>query len=258
MSQYPISEDDLHTFVDGLLPRLRHDEVVAWLNDHPEDAAKVVSYRDQRRALHMALAPVLEEPVPARLSLRTMAYPVRMPVWRRPVLALAASVVLMIGSGGAGWLLREWTLPPRHGIRALGQEAAASYAVYALDPIHPIEVSANDQDSFDQWATARLGRKVHAPDLNASGFHLMGGRLVATPHGPAAMFLYDGIHGLRVALVIRPMEVDQTAPMKPFRAEQANGYSWARDGLGFSIVGPAKGQNLHSLANEARRQWELS
>lgn len=96
---------------------------------------------------------------------------------------------------------------------------------YTPSPIHPIEVSANDQDSFDQWGTARLGRKVHAPDLNASGFYLMGA--AGCPHGPAAMFLYDGIHGLRVALVIRPMEVDQTAPMKPFRAEQANGMAWA-------------------------------
>ena len=37
----PVTTDELHAFVDGMLPSDRSDAVEAWLADHPNDAAQV-------------------------------------------------------------------------------------------------------------------------------------------------------------------------------------------------------------------------
>ena len=43
----PVTEDELHAFVDGELPADRRDAVEAWLASHPEDAALVAAWRKQ-------------------------------------------------------------------------------------------------------------------------------------------------------------------------------------------------------------------
>ena len=43
----------------------------------------------------------------------------------------------------------------------------------------------------------------------------MGGRLVATEHGPAALFMYDDDRGTRVTMLVRPMKVEGEMKMVP-------------------------------------------
>ena len=82
----------------------------------------------------------------------------------------------------------------------------------------------------------------------------MGGRVVATPHGPAALFMYDNDHGIRLVMLTRPMTVDKEAPMQPLSQGEISGFSWAAKGMGYSLVGPADSQTLHPIADEVRRQ----
>ena len=82
----------------------------------------------------------------------------------------------------------------------------------------------------------------------------MGGRIVATAHGPAAMFMYDDDRGTRLVMLARPMQAEQNAPMTPHAARSINGFAWADKGLGYSLVGPMKPETLHPIANEMRRQ----
>jgi anti-sigma factor RsiW len=82
----------------------------------------------------------------------------------------------------------------------------------------------------------------------------MGGRVVATAHGPAAMFMYDDDHGTRLVMLARRMTVDQNMPMAPQSNGNVNGYTWADKGLGYSLVGPTPPERLHPLADEARKQ----
>jgi len=102
--------------------------------------------------------------------------------------------------------------------------------------------------------TRRLGRDVTIPDLSAAGFRLMGGRIVATAHGPAAMLMYDDDHGTRLVMLTHRMAVDQNTPMAPQANGDLNGYTWADKGLGYSLVGPTPQDRLHPLANEVRKQ----
>jgi anti-sigma factor RsiW len=101
------------------------------------------------------------------------------------------------------------------------------------DPTHPVEI--RDRAQLVAWAAQRLGRSVAVPDLALSGYRFMGGRIVATAHGPAALLMYDNDHGLRLVMLMRPMAREQNMPMARYAEGALNGYSWAAKGLGYSL-----------------------
>jgi anti-sigma factor RsiW len=137
---------------------------------------------------------------------------------------------------------------------ARAQEAADSYNVYAPDHVRPVEMRSADSAQLVQWVSDRLHRPVKVPDLTTSGYRLMGGRLVATSHGPAAMFMYDDDHGSRLVMLTRPMSTDRNAPMIPQSRDDVAGFTWADGGVGYSLVGQTSAKSLRPIANEVRKQ----
>ncbi|WP_426435305.1 anti-sigma factor family protein [Bradyrhizobium genosp. P] len=249
MSNRPITEDDLHAYVDRALQPEREAEVTAYLESHPDVAKRVAGFSDQRSLLRAALAPIAEEPLPPQLNLARMIESRRRPSSFR--WAIAAMLMLCIGGLG-GWVMRGATLAPAGGIAALAQEASASYNVYASDRTRPVEL--RDSTELVDWVSSRLHQPVKLPDLTTSGYRSMGGRVVPTAHGPAAMFMYDDDHGDRLVVLTRPMIADQNAPMVPLSGDGVAGFTWADDGLGYSLVGPRTVETLRPLANEIRKQ----
>lgn len=252
MNGRPITEDDLHAYVDHALGSARHAEVSAYLGSHPDIAQRVEGFSRQRDMLRAALTPIAEEPIPPQLNLAHIIEARRRrrtPIWW----AAAAAVLLCIG-GFSGWWLRGMGLPPSEGIAALAQEAADTYNVYAPDHVQPVEMRASNQAQFANWVSQRIHQPVTVPDLSASGYRLMGGRLVATSHGPAAMFMYDDDHGTRLVILTRPMAADQSAPMSMHSKGTVTGFTWADAGMGYSVVGPTAPDLLQPIANEVRRK----
>jgi anti-sigma factor RsiW len=198
MTKRPISEDDLQGLVDERLDASRRSEVEAYLGDHPEARARVARMVALREDMRAAFAPIVAEPVPAQLNLTRIVEARRRsarPTWQ----AMAAGLMLLVGGAG-GWGLREVVSPVPTGIEALAQEASTNYAVYAPDHTRPVELAAANRDELAGWFSNRLKRAVGVPDLSGSGYRLMGGRLVATPQGPAGMLMYplrhaDAAHG---------------------------------------------------------------
>jgi anti-sigma factor RsiW len=43
----PVTEDELHAYVDGELPADRREAIETWLARHPDDAARVAAWRVQ-------------------------------------------------------------------------------------------------------------------------------------------------------------------------------------------------------------------
>lgn len=255
MSARPITEEDLHGYIDRVLDPAREAEVSAYLVAHPDVATRINGYAQQRTDLRAALAPIADEPLPPELDLARMIARQRRPrqtSWG--AFAAAAAVLLCLGGVG-GWSLHGVGQSTREGVAAVAQEAADNYAVYAPDPSRPVELRATDRTELVSWATERLGRPVTIPDLAASGYRFMGGRIVTTGHGPAAMFMYDDDRGTRLLMLTRPMAAtDRDAPMTAHAQAGINGYAWADNGLGYSLVGPAAPDRLHPLADEVRRQ----
>lgn len=252
----PVSEDDLHAYIDGRLDAARLEAVRAYLAGNPDEAARVAAFAADREGLRAAFQPIADAPTPPNLDVRRMVEDRRRRAgwWRLPAAAAAA---LVVGIGG-GWQLRGAGVPPQSGVAALAREAADNYRVYAYDAARPVEIGAADRAQLVSWVSSRLQRPVTAPDLTQAGFRLLGGRLVTTPHGPAAMFLYDGADGQRLAVMIRPMAVEKQTRMSEHADGGLGGVAWADDGLGYSLVGAASARELHPLADEVRRAARAS
>ncbi|MFV0332589.1 MAG: anti-sigma factor family protein [Tropicimonas sp.] len=252
MTDRPVSEDELHAHVDGALDPTRRAEVSAYLGAHPDVARRIDAYRAERQSLREALAPILDEPLPSELNLRRMLETRRRP-FPPPRWAAAAAISLCIGGAG-GWALRDMAPAPSAGLMDLGHDAAASYAVYAPDDMRPVEIRAEDRDMFATWAARRLGRPIAIPELAASGYRFMGGRIVATAQGPAALFMYDDDKGNRIVMLARPMPGATEASMASMAMGEVHGFAWSDGGFGYSLVGGMASETLHPLADEARRQ----
>lgn len=247
----PIGEDDLMAWVDRRLTAERRSVVDAYLSENPEVARRLVGQQEQSTALANIFAPVAAEPIPSAMRIGAIgSWPhVDWQWWQ----AIAAALLLATGFGG-GWGMRSSTLPPRAGIGALAQEATDNYRVYAVDAQRGAEFGPQAQAELVSWASTRLGSRVAVPDLAAVGYRFVGGRLVATPHGPAAMFLYDGPSLTRLAVMTRPMEIDKVASMTKSVDGDLGRVSWADRGIGFSIVAAHPSAELNSVAESIRRQ----
>src|SRR4051794_26032211 len=96
----PVTEDELHAYVDNELPAERRGDVEAWLSAHPDDDARVQSWRAMAEALHARYDSVADEAVPKRLEIERL---VRQPrKWGYGV--IAAALLAFIPRGGGGGL----------------------------------------------------------------------------------------------------------------------------------------------------------
>jgi anti-sigma factor RsiW len=249
----PITEDDLQAYVDNVLESERRAEVDLYLSDNPEALKRITSFKMQADALRAALAPVAKEAIPNRLNLEHIVAARRsdrLSSWRMA----AAAVVLVVAGGTGGWAMRGFTVPPSEGVAALAQEASASYATFATGSTRPVELTADHPAELASFASSTLGRNAIIPDLSKAGYRLMGGRAISTPHGPGFMIMYDNDQGSRLVMLSRKMVVDQNKAMAPHAESGLNGWTWAKNGMGFSVVGASGADELHPLADDVRSQ----
>jgi len=251
----PITEEDLHAYVDAALDPARRVEVDEYLKHHADVAQRVQGYVQQRGALRAIFAPVAEEPIPPELNLASLAEAHRRPSRSVPWRAAVAAVLLFGLGGVGGWSFRGAPYTEPSGVAALAQEATFNYSVYGPDHTHPVEFKAASSGELVRWISNRLQTPITVPDLSSSGYRFMGGRLVATAHGPAGLLMYDNDHGMRLVMLVRPMKRDMNTPqMSQSVNGPVTGFSWAQKGIGYSVVGAASPDILHPLADEIRRQ----
>jgi anti-sigma factor RsiW len=245
-----IAEDEIHAYVDNQLDPEQRAEVERLLATDHDSARLVAAYQAQREALRAAFAPAAAEPLPERLTVEAILRERRRSqtaLWR-----IAAAIVLALGLGGAsGWLVRGQYTPSREtvALELLEQQALTSHAVYAADRRHPIEVPVAEEAHLRQWLSNRLGRKVDPPDLSAVGYHLIGGRLLATEHGGAsALFMYDDNNGKRLSLLFRPMSEDLAVPYTDVGEGEVKGCAWIEKGMGYAVVAALPDSDLDRIA----------
>src|SRR5258708_37176280 len=68
----PVTEDELHAYVDNELPAERRADVEAWLSTHPEDAERVQAWRGMAEALHARYDSVADEAIPKQLEIEPL------------------------------------------------------------------------------------------------------------------------------------------------------------------------------------------
>src|ERR1051325_6221650 len=95
-SRIPVTEDELHAYVDNELPAERRGDVEAWLATHPDDASRVQSWRAMAEMLHARYDQVADEAVPKRLEIERLVRQPRKWVYG----AIAAALVAFVMGGG--------------------------------------------------------------------------------------------------------------------------------------------------------------
>lgn len=202
----PITEADLHAYVDGQLPAERRREIEAYLAQRPDEAQRLDSYLAHKRELRALFDPVLDEALPPRL-----ARAARRPSWRAwPLRQLAAAVVLLLVGGAAGWGLRGVSpvggnaMGPDAGAptAAFVHRAAVAHVVYSPERRRPVEVEAAHEDQLVTWLSRRLGAPIRVPVLHGLGYALEGGRLLPGGSGPVAQLMYRDQGGHRLTLYV--------------------------------------------------------
>jgi anti-sigma factor RsiW len=249
MTRAPVTDADLHAYVDDQLEGARRAEVEAYLTANPEAARRVAEYRalnDSLRALYAAEA---VEPVPA--TLRTHAA-------RKRPWALAASIAAaLLGGGVFGWQLHgSLGYAPPALANTIAQSAAYAHVVYAPEMRHPVEVAAAEETHLVQWLSKRLGHAVRAPQLGAVGFELVGGRLLPAAGGAAAMFMYQDPAGVRLTLYVRADAEPQTAAFRYARQDGLHVFYWADGPLGYALSGEIDKESLLKVATAVYEQLE--
>src|SRR5262249_4464217 len=98
----PVTEDELHAYIDGELSADRMDAVTTWLADHPEQAALVASWRAQAESIRARYGAAIKEPVPQRLKLDQVLNQDRANGRSWATMAAAAAIVAFVVGGAAG------------------------------------------------------------------------------------------------------------------------------------------------------------
>ena len=237
MSKLPITEADLHAYVDAVLPDDRRAEVEDFLAAQPEEASRLFAYQAQKDALRQLFNPVLDESLPAELlelaekpivpAMEAMATPA-VDMKKRPFLSrwsmqrIAASFAIALLSGLAGWLGHgQYQATERMAqMTPLARQAAVAHVVYSPDIKRPVEVTADQEDQLVKWLTKRLGTPVSPPKVGTLGYELIGGRLLPGNAGPVAQFMYHDSSGQRLTLYV---STEQTV-------SRDTGFRFAREG----------------------------
>jgi anti-sigma factor RsiW len=223
MKHSPVTEADLHAYIDGVLPQARHLEVEIYLATRPQEVQRLLAYREAGAELRKLFNPVLDEPIPERLlatARRRGAWPLRH----------AAVAALVVASTAAGWFAHANLHPAAtpqdmavlHDEIGLARQAAIAHAVYSPEVRHPVEVGAEQREHLMTWLSKRIGVRFVVPQLDAIGYTLVGGRLLPGVNGPAAQLMYHDALGKRLTLYISP-EYTQAGGGK------ANGFQFAQE-----------------------------
>lgn len=248
MNPVPVTEFDLHAYVDGTLSDTRRAEVESYLASHSEDAERVVAYRQQNEALRTQFGPVADEAVPERLR---KEHTRRAKSW----LPFAAAAGWMTLGGVIGWQLQAYHSEQSLESSAWARRAAIAHVVYSPEVRHPVEVGADQETHLVNWLSKRLGAQLKVPHLGAIGYTLVGGRLLPGDRGPVAQFMYQDAKGQRLTLYVRtnPDDSHETA----FRFAQENNigvFYWLDRKLGYALSGEVEKAELLRVATTVYRQ----
>jgi anti-sigma factor RsiW len=265
--QTPISEEDIHAYVDGALSGERREQVERALEQNPALAAKVSDYFSLNSMFHERYDRVLNEPVPARLRPRKTRN------WREAMnwpqfAGMAAALVLGIGIGVGTDMGKS--LPGVNGMGAsssdtrpvsadstemFARKVAYAHVVYMPAVTRPSDMGKGHEEEFVQLLANKLGTDVHPPMLAKSGFQLDGGRMLPGKDGPMAQFMYRNADGERVTLVISHRNTSSnTTAFRLYQDGPVNVFYWVDGNFGYAVSGGLDRDVMLQLAHDVYAQ----
>lgn len=243
-----LTEIELLAYATGALSADEAATLDARLADDPAARATLAEWQLQDRAIRDLYDPVADEPVPARLTeiiRRADAAEAARPSGRLRL--IAATVAALALGTGAGWFARDFATPPASA-QTLAANAMRAYDTYVVEVAHPVEVPASQSDHLNAWMSKRLGHTIRPPDFATAGFSLMGGRIVPSGQGAAAMYMYEDAQGQRITLYIAPQGASQETAFQFAQNGTTQSFYWMDRDLSYAVVGTVPREVLRQIA----------
>jgi anti-sigma factor RsiW len=234
---------ELDTYLDGEVPEGEMRTFDAHVRSCPSCSADALARVQMKRAIHVAgkrYTPSAE--FRKRMQQKIAAKPQRsfVPRW---ALAAVAAVILVAGS------LTSAYLGSRPGRDQVFSEIADLH-VATLASSSPVDVISTDRHTVKPWFQGRIPFAFNLPELQSSGFTLLGGRMTYLDQAPGAHLIYDvGKHHISVFVFQErslPAKLDKD--VIPPKQLTFNVETWTQGGLRYFIIGDASAANVDSLA----------
>ncbi|MDW6021212.1 anti-sigma factor [Mesorhizobium sp. BAC0120] len=246
---------DIHLALDGELPDDDRAEFERWLESHPDMKAQSARFERDGAILAAALAPILDEPVPSRLTKLASGEVKPRRSWTISLRNAAAAAVVFVAGGIAGYFIassgsfNEEDLADR-----LAENAIGAYVTFTASLPHAVDVGADDRAYLEGWLSKRTGLKIIAPDLAASGFELLGGRILPSGENIAALLVYKDKSGNQLSIYMVGEGGEKAKGTYTPEEGGPTAIYWMNKGFGCAIVGSLPRGQLAEVARNAWRQ----
>jgi anti-sigma factor RsiW len=205
-------------------------------------------YAEQTAQIKRRFDPVVTEPIPARMYLKS-------PPWID-----YARAAVVFGAGLAiGLAMPDFkqTTPLTLSAAQLPIRAARAHLVYSPEVRHPVEVDAKEHDHLVKWLSKRLDYPLKVPVLSGEGFELLGGRLLPGSDGPVAQFMYQDASGKRLTLYVsRSKKGDQVTAFRFAREGNVSVFYWIDNDCGYALSGELDKPALARVASLVYKQLQ--
>jgi len=264
-------DERIQDLIDG---RMTADERSQLLGEVAGDTAKLhelIEMVDDDTRLRGMMNGALDEPVPDRLlavideardddELQPVMPSGPVDSGRRPA-ALGLSAVLGMALGAAlGWLVGVSDTPIDDPFELALGEAVSAFSFYLEDPDYPVDFNSERIADFLPRTEVALGRQVEPPDLSASGFTLVGGRIIPAPSGRAIMYLYERtVESGRERIAVYCWRASEgTAPQHPPAPAETDvaTSSWQSNGLNFTMLAQNGQPDFDQLQGNIRSHFD--
>jgi anti-sigma factor RsiW len=233
----------LDTYLDGEVPEQEMRTFDSHVRNCPSCSADALSRVQLKRAIQVAGKRFTPGAEFRKRMQQNMAPKPRRSFRLGWALAAAAAMVLIVGTLTSNYLGR------RSGRDQVFSEIADLH-VETLASSSPVDVISTDRHTVKPWFQGRIPFAFNLPELQNSGFSLLGGRMTYLEQTPGAHLIYDvGKHHISVFIFQErslPARLNDGALQ---RGELSfNMETWSQGGLRYFVISDASAANIDSLA----------
>src|ERR1700678_2648274 len=251
----------LDTYLDGELPEEQTRAFDAHVRSCPSCTADALTRVQMKRAIHVAgkrYSPGAE--FRRRMQQSIASKPQRN--FRLAWMLVAAAVIILAVAGAiASYKMR----PGRE--QALRDGVLQDYIFSEIADLHistlasssPVDVVSTDRHTVKPWFQGKIPFAFNLPDLQNTGFSLVGGSMTYLGQAPGAHLIYDvRKHHISVFIFQERPSPSNALPMNPPVIAGENSVSpknlpfnletWSQAGLRFFVIGDASAADIDGLA----------
>jgi anti-sigma factor RsiW len=233
----------LDTYLDGEVPEAEMRTFDAHVRNCPSCSADALTRVQMKRAIQVAgkrYTPSAE--FRKRMQRKIAAKPQRSLSlgW---TFAATAAAIIVVGT------LTSVYLGTRSGRNQVFSEIADLH-VATLASSSPVDVISTDRHTVKPWFQGKIPFAFNLPELQNTGFSLLGGRMTYLDQTPGAHLIYDvGKHHISV-FVFQERSLPARLDKDPVSPNQLtfNMETWTQGGLRYFVIGDASAANIDSLA----------